>query len=163
MATRLIPESIRDVIDYRPETGEFVWKIDAARRCKAGSKAGSLRKKDGYYTIYYQGHHYGAHRIAWFLMTGEQPPPLVDHEDTNRSNNKWENLRNLSYQANSMNRKKSLVGVTRDRKHDAWIAYIYCGGKREHLYWGADFFEACCRRKSAENRLHRPIIHAYTD
>ncbi len=32
-----------------------------------------------------------------------------------------------------------------------WQSYIWINGKQKHLYMGDDFFEACCRRRRAEN------------
>lgn len=36
------------------------------------------------------------HRLAWLLMTGKMPKKLINHIDGDASNNKWENLRQLT-------------------------------------------------------------------
>jgi len=50
------------------------------------------------------------------------------------------------------NNRSGLTGVcalySKSGNVRAWRAY----GNREELYWGPDFFEACCARKSWENR-----------
>lgn len=49
-----------------------------------------------------------AHRVVWFLCHGEDPGEFViDHIDGNPSNNKISNLRKVTLQQNSRNRKPS--------------------------------------------------------
>lgn len=49
-------------------------------------------------------HYYAAHRVAWVMVTGEQPP-LIDHRDLDRSNNRWVNLRAATPTQNNANWK----------------------------------------------------------
>lgn len=48
-----------------------------------------------------------AHRLAWFLHTGEQPPEQIDHINGNGLDNRWCNLRAADNSTNMMN-----IGVT---------------------------------------------------
>lgn len=145
MATKLIPEEMSELFKYDPETGD-IWR-------KAGNIAPHT---SGYKTLKFRQRKFFAHRVAWFLMTGEQPPVemTVDHIDGNKTNNAWTNLRLLTPQQNCWNRVKKLRGIWFNRKNKNWVARIKAKGEEIALYHGPDFFEACCRRKSAENRLH---------
>lgn len=105
-------ERLREVLHYDPLTGLFTWKMQLGNRISVGSTAGS--PIDGYIRIAIDGKVYRAHRLAWFYMTGVWPLALIDHKDTNRSNNVWENLREATRPQNNQNRavhKNSLTGV----------------------------------------------------
>jgi len=45
-----------------------------------------------------------------------------------------------------------ITGVSFQTKDGLWVSYGMCRGERYSLYCGRDFFEACCARKSWENR-----------
>jgi hypothetical protein len=44
-----------------------------------------------------------AHRLAWLLKTGSWPPRFIDQIDGNRSNNRWNNLREATKAENGRN------------------------------------------------------------
>jgi hypothetical protein len=55
-----------------------------------------------------------AHRIIWKLIHGKDPDQVIDHIDGNPSNNRIENLRDVSPAKNAQNRvntKKKYLGV----------------------------------------------------
>jgi hypothetical protein len=52
--------------------------------------------------------------------------------------------------------KTGITGVCWDKRNKNWHASIWFNGKAQNLYTGRDFFEACCRRRHAENE------HGYT-
>jgi hypothetical protein len=55
------------------------------------------------------------HRIIWKLFYGKDPDQVIDHIDGNPSNNRIENLRDVSPAKNAQNRvntKKKYLGVT---------------------------------------------------
>ncbi len=76
---------------------------------------------------------YSAHRLAWFLMTGAWPTKAIDHIDGDPTNNKWENLREVTHQENlhnlvhlRRNNTSGFPGVNWDimgRKFRAQIGY----------------------------------------
>jgi hypothetical protein len=79
---------------------------------------------------------YLAHRLAWFYMKGEWPPVTVDHEDLDKSNNRWLNLRLATSAEQSHNtpvRRKGLKGVWLDKRVGRWSAEICHQGKRTYL------------------------------
>lgn len=71
----------------------------------------SRKDKDGYiyvlFTIKKHAYKIMGHRYAWFLHYGELPKNVIDHIDGNSSNNKIENLRDVTHQQNTFNRKKA--------------------------------------------------------
>ena len=89
------------LLDYEPNSGVFTWKRPVSNR-PAGSVAGSVNAI-GYHVIAIAGKDYGAHRIAYLMMTGRKPPSAIDHINGIRSDNRWENLRLATTSQNAMN------------------------------------------------------------
>ena len=55
---------LKSILEYKPEAGSWDWFVSKGNQ-KAGSKAGSIRKSDGYYRIKINGKEYVSHRLAW--------------------------------------------------------------------------------------------------
>lgn len=87
-------------------SGLFRWKIRHHHRNTIGKIAGTKDSK-GYTVIRLDGKQYKAHRLAWFYMTGMIPVKLIDHQNLNKSDNRFSNLRQANKIQNSQNR---LVG-----------------------------------------------------
>lgn len=88
--------TLREWLDYNPETGVFIWKKAAARgKDRTGQVAGTRRRKTGYIFIGLSGYgQLAAHRLAWIYVHGiEIGGAEIDHRDANPSNNAIENLR----------------------------------------------------------------------
>lgn len=98
--TAVSHQTLLDTLDYDPLTGEFRWKIATSRRVKVGAVAGS-RASHGYTTIRLLGKLYYAHILAWFYVKGLWPTGLIDHRDTDRSNNRILNLRLSDHSSNA--------------------------------------------------------------
>lgn len=130
-----IPLSTRDNLSYDPETGELHWLATSRRRVFAGKKAGSLDKR-GYLCINFANRRLRGHRVAWFLMTGEQPPALIDHKDGNPPNNHWSNLRAATAMLNNANMRPKTglpKGVTLHRQTGRYQAQVKSSGKSYYL------------------------------
>ncbi len=93
-----------------------------------------------------------------FLADMGECPEQVDELTLDRidcnGNYSKENCRWATWkvQANNQRPKRNISGVTgvSPMKRDKWIAYA--GGlPRKVLYYGSDFFEACCARKSFDS------------
>jgi hypothetical protein len=154
-----LKSSIADEINYNPSTGEMVWKKSGRGRFKRkGAKCGSVRDSDGYITVCINGKQWLAHRLAWILHYGEEPPKIIDHINRDTADNRISNLRDGTSGVNEMNakvHKRSPYGITGVRaasKEGNFQAYIAKRGSFKSFYHGDDFFEACCARKSAENK-----------
>ena len=134
MLADLTAEYLRSVLKYDPETGEFTWLRHATKPAMNGTKAGCRGRAEISIRVMYKI--YKAHRLAWLYMTGEWPPSLIDHKDSDPYNNQWSNLRLANFKENSRNRKpvlsrSGLKGVSRCRKK--WKAAIFIDGKIVHL------------------------------
>lgn len=67
--------------------------------------------KDGYLIIKIKGKQYKAHRVVWFLNKGYFPTKELDHINRIKTDNRIENLREVSRIENILNRD---VAVNRD-------------------------------------------------
>lgn len=105
----LTHESLRQLLRYDPGTGVFHWLVTKGSKRPAGSVAGrpDVRRGDTIITI--DGSAYRANRLAWFYMTGSWPVDEVDHKDTDYTNNRWWNLRDVAHAVNSQNSRKARV------------------------------------------------------
>ena len=147
---------LKSQFNYNPITGHFT-------RLSTGKRAGSkvIKKKDKVYyrSITISGSKYPEHKLAHLYMTGELPTMQIDHEDGLGDNNCWDNLREVTNQINNQNRSRpksntsGIMGVSWAVKTSGWKSHISVDSKYKHLYYGKDFFEACCRRLSAELEL----------
>jgi hypothetical protein len=76
--------TLRARLEYKPEAGVFVGRLDRARK-------GTFDKK-GYMVINIDGKKYLGHRLAYLYMNGKFPEHEVSFKDKNTSNCKWDNL-----------------------------------------------------------------------
>jgi hypothetical protein len=93
----LTQKRLKQVIDYNSNTGIFT-RRNTGKIC-------SYKTDRDYITISIDSKRYPAHILAFLYMTGSMPK-TVDHKDRNRSNNKWNNLREATTSENSANSKK---------------------------------------------------------
>lgn len=128
--------TLLDTLDYNPTTGDFTWKKLTSRRVKIGDVAG-YKTTHGYYSLTLWGKKYYAHILAWFYVYGVWPVQLIDHEDTNKSNNRISNLRLASNSQNAQNlqpHKDSSLGLKGVRKlRKRFNARICINGITNHL------------------------------
>ena len=143
---------INQLLNYDPATGVFTWKVSKGT-VKTGDVAGSI-KKDGYLEIRINYSLYKAHRLAHYIVTGDQPPE-VDHKNGYRNDNRISNLRAADNKLNSNNKKKQknntsgITGVRWHKQNNCWQSHYSINGKTIS-YYNKDFFEAVCWRKSLE-------------
>lgn len=130
-------EYLKSILYYNPEIGIFTW-IAPRPKIKIGDRAGGLDEL-GYMRIKIDGKKYRAHRLAFLYMIGKWPNEEVDHIDLNRSNNKWDNLREATRSQNFGNRHKYLnnksknKGVCWDKNANKWLAQIQINKKKIKL------------------------------
>lgn len=130
-------EYLKSILHYELETGIWTW-IASRPKINIGDIAGGLTEL-GYVKIKIDGRKYLAHRLAHFYMTGEWPEFEIDHEDLNRSNNKWKNIRNATRTQNFANQRKysnnksGIKGVCWDKDANKWLAQIQVNKKKIKL------------------------------
>jgi len=140
-------------LEYRPETGVFVWRDGQAAGCIAGTL------DSGYLKIRYLGRQYRAHRLAWLFTYGEWPRGDIDHINGVRSDNRIANLRVVSKSENMEN-----IRVTTTRNRSGFLGVYRKGGrfraditvkkKTVHLGYFVTAEEAHAAYVEAKRRLH---------
>jgi hypothetical protein len=123
---------------YDPEQGKLFWKT-SDRNGWVGKQAGWLMN-NGYVMLDIDGRAYLAHRIAWYIHTGEDPIyDEIDHVDKNKENFKINNLRKATHSENMINvptRKDNTSGhkgVNFNKRLGKWSARIQKDSKRMFL------------------------------
>jgi hypothetical protein len=128
---------VQRLLDYDPKTGVFRWRDGADNRV-AGRIAG-YASNFGYRQIGIDGRKFGAHRLAWLLMRGEEPTVDLDHINGNRDDNRIANLRKATRSQNIANSRLSrrnstgFKGVTYDKRWGHWRARIIKDRAEIHL------------------------------
>lgn len=135
------------------------------------SKASGLFYEEGTYTIRHgfnlNGYrafkikkkiHY-AHRLAWFLVTGKWPKE-IDHKNGERWDNRWRNLREVTSQQNSFNRKgrsklgKGVMFVNDRFRRKPYAAKIVVNNRCHYLGYFSTPKEANAAYKKASLQYH---------
>jgi hypothetical protein len=136
--TDLTAEFVRDVFNYNSITGKLTWKIRLSNKCMIGSEVGHI-DKDGYRVVGIQRRRYYVQRIIWLWVTGEWPEREIDHEDMNRANNIWTNLRVATTSQNQYNclahkhNTSGFKGVSYNKNAGRYEARIRLVGRLIHL------------------------------
>lgn len=149
----------RRLFSYDPANGHVTWRVGNGRSVRAGDRAGCVDNSSGYRRIGYRGTFYSEHRIVWMLHYGENPPPILDHANRIRHDNRIVNLRSASSADNARNKsilsanKSGVAGVYWSVEHKKWKAQISVKGKRIFLGLHDDISAAKAVRLQAE-RVH---------
>ncbi len=131
---------LKELLNYDPNTGLFIWKVSIGSRAKKGTIAGSVGT-NGYLRIGIDGRDYRSNRLAWFYIYGVWPSFHIDHIDHDIKNNKIANLRDISNQQNiqnqilahKSNKTTGLLGTHYDKRKCKYIAKIRINKIRIHL------------------------------
>lgn len=132
--TMVTAELVRRLFHYDRDTGVFTRAVKTSPRVNVGDRAGWV-DKDGYRVISIYGKTYRAARLAWLHVTGAWPVGEVDHRDTDKSHDWFENLRDVTTDVNRQNdikpqrnNKAGLLGVRRVRS-GRWNSQIRINGR----------------------------------
>lgn len=127
-------EELSALFAYDERTGILVWRARLANRVHVGDEAGTV-SSEGYLSVGIRGVYFGAHRIIWKMMTGNDPGELVDHRDGDGTNNRWANLREATDAQNQHNRrvgrnnKSGVKGVFWIARRQKWCAVVSVNGR----------------------------------
>ena len=154
-------ERLNELFTYDPATGDLRWKSIPAnfKRAKVGDIVGTIGAK-GYRVVGVDRVYYLAHRVIWKMMTGVDPLDQVDHEDTDKLNNRWTNLREAKNGPNIQNSKlrvdnvSGVKGVHLDARHKKWRAVISANGKSQRLGRFSSIEDAARVITAARLQLH---------
>lgn len=132
----LTQEQVRRLFDYE-DSGNLIWKVKPSKGIRIGAVAGTKDSTvDDYKKVKISGYDYSLHRVIYLWHHGDCPP-LVDHENRNKKDNRIENLRPGSISQNAWNvplsdrGKIPHKGITyRPEKKKPWICELRAGGKR---------------------------------
>lgn len=158
---------IKERLNYNPKTGIFIWikPNPMAKKMKAGDVAGTKSKRDGYIRIKFNGKSYLAQRLAFLWMEGRFPKHQMDHDDRDRSNNKWDNLgeltlgKNLRNKSLYKNNSSGTNGIYFEEKSGKWRARIRVNNKMIHLGRFIEKDNAIKARKEAELKYNFTKTH----
>jgi hypothetical protein len=167
---------LNSLFHYDENAGILFWKerpvelfinqhsCDVWNSRQAGKPAGNVNQY-GYLRITLDKRSYFAHRIIWKMKTDEEPVH-IDHRDTNKLNNKFENLRVAEPYQNSLNmagHKDSTSGLknvsfSARSPINPWYVLISHAGKRH--YCGSfptkeQAFSAACAMRE---KLHGDFV-----
>lgn len=137
----------------RYDGGRLYWR-DGPR---AGKEAGTLDPTTGYKVFRLAGKKLLVHRVVWGMLANEVPK-VIDHINQDKTDNRYENLRNCDQKVNQHNRRgpkdkdntSGRRGVSWDKEKGKWEAYITVG-RRKHLGYYDELNSAIEARKEAEN------------
>ena len=124
---RSTEDVLKDLYTYDPQTGQIF----------LGSGTKGWVNKNGYtYITTPLGKKFLAHRLAWLLYYGSWPEGNIDHINRDKSDNRIDNLRDVTQSENLLNHGNPFSGIYKHRKK--WRVRVgrtgecgsyYCFGK----------------------------------
>lgn len=152
--TELTQERLQQLFSYKD--GALYWKYNPNRRPQWNGRfesnpAGCIRA-DGRCVIRFEGKLYLASRLIFLFHKGYLPL-VVDHEDTDCTNDRIENLRSSDHSRNQANTNASGY-IRRDGK---FYAKIYHHSKSHHL----GVFDTAYEANQAYQAAQRELLETY--
>lgn len=152
-------DTLRQMLDYCPNTGIIRWKVRRKNISMPGDEAGVV-SGSGYIKIGINRKQLRAHRIAWAMTYGSWPDHDIDHKNRVRTDNRLENLRPATRSQNSQNSSlrsdntSGTKGVHVRKDNGRFSASITLDGESKYLGCYHSFQAAQLARAQAEAALH---------
>lgn len=151
-------EDLQAKFSYDPQSGVLLHRPGRGVQDRWAGKPAGHKSSRGYIGINLKGQAYWAHRLIWKMLKGYDPHEL-DHINGDKSDNRIENLRDVSRSENNRNirgrtSKSGCTGVFFSRTLGAWVAQIRINGRAKHLGAYTCKNEAVAARKGAEIALN---------
>jgi len=161
------PDVLRELLDYDPDAGIFIWKRRSAHMFPSSRTARIWNTryagKQTFNRLNPSGYHAGAvlevgllaHRVAYALHHGRWPLGEIDHINRIKTDTRIVNLRDVSRAQNEMNKPASsrsstgVRGVYVDRRRGGFNATVHISGKAMHLGRFLDLASAVAAREQA--------------
>ena len=127
-------DELKHQLKYIKTSGKFIWISDKHNQTQIiNTEAGTLMNH-GYVRIVINGKGYLAHRLAWLYVIGDWPTYRIDHKDLNKSNNSWNNLKEVTNRINNQNKSmhrigNKLVGACWDKERHKWYPAFWLEGR----------------------------------
>ena len=156
---KLTQVRLKESLEYNPDLGLFKWKKPYRKIDK--DWFGAIREdKNVYKYISFDNKTYLAHRIAFLYMEGYLPLETVDHINGIKSDNRWSNLRECSYQENNLNVPKTISnksgckGVDFRKSRGVWRVRCSIKGKSKNFGHYKDYELACLVSEEVRDKYH---------
>lgn len=154
MSDKITYEKVRELYDYR--NGKLYWRKSGSGRTKLD--VGCINHH-GYIVTAYKKKQQQVHRLIFLWHHGYMPENEIDHINRDRSDNRIENLREVSVSCNQRNRgnptnnTSGVKGILFDKREHLWRASISFSGKLNQLGYFKYKYEAVLMRLAAEQCL----------
>lgn len=149
---------LHELFYYNNRDGNLIWK-KSNRGTKKGKIAGCI-DNNGYRVIRINNKNYYAHRLIWLYTHGYFPENIIDHIDQIPSNNKLNNLREVSKSCNrknckiSKNNTSGITGVTYHNTSKKYQATIMVNGIAINLGYFKLIKDAAIARYTGESKYN---------
>jgi hypothetical protein len=162
---KLTHERLRELLHYDRATGVWTRLVSTSSRARAGAIAGCIAR---YRVISIDGCLYCSAPLAWFYVKGEWSKLEIDHNNLDKADDRWENLREATHGENQHNRRlqknssTGYIGVSIDLARQCWSVSVKLNGKDHKVRCRGSLAEAAMMRAELAQKLHGDFAHHET-
>ena len=148
-------KELHELFEYRD--GSLYWKVRRGG-ANVGNKVGCANG-EGYLAVGINYKKYLVHRIIW-AMHGRKPVAVIDHINSNKLDNRIENLRAADHVINTRNAKlrkdstSGIKGVSWCKREKKWAGQIWHQGRLYRAGYFKDKEECACAVRKLREALH---------